>query len=192
MAQYPTELTERRETLVAVLDQGSRRQRQEASHELAAMARAHRELVSEVTDALTRALELPEALTRWECLEALAEVMLEFPDCTLDAFEGAEEALFDEGSASVRLAAFKYLCRYGMRDHESSRRVWPLIRESTQCYHGDPEYRDMLSCLLEFSRGDIAPEVAKDLLDRMSFDAENGSGFARAYSTEICSVLRRD
>ena len=192
MAEEVAYLKERRDQLVMVLGNESRRKRQEASHELAAMARENPEVVSEIAESLIGALELPEAQTRWECLDALSEVALVRPECVTDAFDGAEEALFDDGSASARLAAFRFLCRFGSRDAESSRRAWPLMCESIQCYHGDPEYRDMLICLLEFAQGAIAPEVGDALVGRMSFDAKNGSGYARAYSTEICAVLERD
>ncbi len=181
----------RRDELVALLASRSRLKRQEASHELSAMARADRESMAEVADALVRALELPEAQTRWECLDALSEVVIVDPTCAHEAFEGAEEALFDEVSAAAHLSAFRFLSRYGSLGHKESLRAWPLIREALQCYHGDPEYREMLICLRDFARGEIAPEVGEALAERMSFDAKSGAGFYRAYSAEIVSTLRK-
>lgn len=180
---------EMRDALVLVLESANRRKRQEAAHALAEMSRTHRDVVAEIADVLIAALDHPEALTRWECLEALSEVALEYPERVTDAVEGAEDALFDEDSASTRLAGFKFLCRYGSLGGEVSRQVWPLIREAVQCFHGDPEYRDMLISLLEFAKAPIAPEVGEALTERMGFDAMNGRGLIRAYSKEICSVL---
>lgn len=191
MAQGETIDTARRDELVEQLASRSRSKRQEAAHELAAMARVDAGAMVTIVDDLLRALELPEAQTRWECLDALSEVVLVDPTRAPEAFDGAEEALFDEGAAATHLSAFRFLSRYGSLDPDASERVWPLMREAIQCYHGDPEYREMLICLLHFARGSIAPEVAEALIERMKFDAKNGSGFYRAYSTEICSTLRR-
>ena len=181
---------ERRDELVLLLGGRNRRQRQEAAHELAGIARADSTLVGEVVDDLIAALEVSEAQTRWECLDALSEVVQAFPQCVEGAFDGAEESLFDEGSASARLAAFRFLSLYGSQSPEVSLRAWPLIREAVQCYHGDAEYRDMLICLLGFARGSIAPEVGDSLAECMAYDAKNGTGFYRAYSSEICAAIK--
>lgn len=189
MAQEQAIDVGRRDELVELLHSSRRSTRQEASHELAAMARQDAATMVEVAPALVQALELPEAQTRWECLDALSQIVQVSPQCALDAFEGAEDALFDEGSAAAHLSAFRFLSRYGALGEEESRRAWPLMREALQCYHGDPEYREMLICLLDFARGAIAPEVGEALVERMAFDAKSGRGFYRAYSTEICSML---
>ena len=191
MSDKTAESLKKRDELVAMLKGSNRRQRQDAAHVLSMMAIKHSDVVQEVGDELSKALELPEAQTRWECLDALSTVIVEYPDCAPGAFDGAEEALFDEGSALVRLAAFRFLTRFGALDASSSQRAWPLLREAIQCYHGDPEYREMLICLLDFARGNIAPEVAEDLADRVRFDAKSGSGFYKAYSTEICSIIKK-
>lgn len=181
---------ERRDELVLLLGGRNRRQRQEAAHELAGIARTDPTLIAEVTEDLIAALELPEAQTRWECLDALSEVVPEFPQRVEGAFDGAEESLFDEGSSSACLAAFRFLSLYGSQSAEASLRAWPLIREAVQCYHGDAEYRDMLICLLGFARGSIAPEVGDSLAECMAYDAKNGTGFYRAYSSEICAAIK--
>ncbi len=179
---------EARDELVKKLEGTNRRARQDASHKLAWMARQNRELIVGIAPSLVDALSLPEAQTRWECLDALSEIAEIDPEAVLDAFAGAEESLFDDGSASVRLAAFRFLTRYGAIAPECSAEAWPLISEAVQCYHGDPEYREMLVCLKAFAQGDIDESVRESLISRMSFDAENGRGFIRAYSTEICSI----
>lgn len=179
---------EARDELVKRLEGTSRRQRQEASHKLAEMARRDVNLVVGIADVLIDALSLPEAQTRWECLDALSDIATVDPEAALDAFSGAEDSLFDDGSASVRLAAFRFLTRYGSLAPECSSEAWPLINEAVQCYHGDPEYREMLICLKQFVQGDIGDDVKESLVDRMAFDAKNGRGFMKAYSVEICAL----
>lgn len=184
------ELTvEARDALVRELEGTNRRLRQEASHKLAEMARQDVNLVVGIANTLIDALSLPEAQTRWECLDALSEIAMVNPEAVLDAFAGAEESLFDDGSASVRLAAFRFLTRYGAIADECSIEAWPLISEAVQCYHGDPEYREMLVCLKAFAQGDINDDVKGYLADRMTFDAQNGRGFIRSYSAEICAIV---
>ena len=183
--------TEARDALVQKLEGTNRRQRQEASRALAAMARKNVDLIIEIAPILIDALSLPEAQTRWECLDALSEVAAEDPEMVLDAFGGAEDSLFDDNSASARLAAFRFLTRYGAIAPECAAEAWPLISEAVQCYHGDPEYREMLICLREFAQGELGSEVKDLLAARMSFDAQNGRGFIKAYSSEICSIVAK-
>ena len=112
------------------------------------------------------------------------------PEQLGDAFEGAETALFDEISSTLRYAAFRLLCVWGATSVERSREAWPILDEAIQCYHGDLEYRDMLGCLYEFGRGEIDAEVAEKLALRLKFDAENGKGsYLKARSSEICEML---
>ena len=140
--------------------------------------------------ALIEALDRPEAQTRWEALDALAALATTCPEQLGDAFEGAETALFDEISSTLRYAAFRLLCVWGATSVERSREAWPILDEAIQCYHGDLEYRDMLGCLYEFCQGEIDAEVAEKLALRLKFDAENGKGsYLKARSSEICEML---
>lgn len=183
------EMTEEmRDIMVQQLAGTNRRMRQEAAHLLAIAARQNIEYVMGITDTLIDALTLPEAQTRWECLDILSEIATVEPNKVLDAYDGAEEALFDDLSASVRLSAFRFLCRYGAISPECATRAWTLMSEAIQCYHGDPEYREMLVKLVEFAQGNIGDEVRALLVERMQFDAKNGRGFMKAYSTEICAM----
>ena len=184
------EQLELRDELVEQLMGSNRRIRQEASKGLAAMAHEDIELVSEVSGELIDALELPEAQTRWQCLDALSEIALVNPEVVLEGFDGAENALFDEGSAAVRLSAFRFLARYGMGAPERSSQVWSVLREALQCYHGDPEYREMMVCMLDFARGDLDDSVRDALVSYMSFDAKNGRGTVRRYAIEMCAVAK--
>ena len=178
-----------RDALIEMLEGTNRKLRQESARALAMMAREDVTLLLDKVDVFVEALSLPEAQTRWECLDVLSEVARERPDAVLDAFAGAEESLFDDGSASARLAAFRFLTRYGSIKPECATKAWPLISEAVQCYHGDPEYREMLICLKDFAGGNLGDDVRKQLGERMKFDATTGRGFIRAYSTEICSIV---
>ena len=106
-------------------------------------------------------------------------------DAVADAYDGAEASLFDDGSATVRLAAFVFLCRLGASSAERSDQVWPLIDEAIQCYHGDAEYRDMLAALLGLARGAASDATKAALAARVRFDAESGSGYIKSFSAEI-------
>lgn len=176
--------------LVSDLEGSRRRVRQEASHELAIVAHEDSELMVQHADALIEALYRPEAQTRWEVFDVLSEVAINHADLVGGGFEGAEAALFDETSARLRLAAFRFLARYGMSSPERSDQVWPVMNEAIQCYHGDPEYRDMLLALLDFARGDLSDATREALIARISFDANNGRNYMRAYSAQIVAAAK--
>jgi len=142
-------------------------------------------------DDLMDALDRPEAQTRWEVLSTLAEMAKVDAGRLAGAYEGAESSLFDESSATVRLSAFRFLTSYGMSDPKRSDEVWPLLDEAVQCYHGDPEYHDMLVCLLDFAKGNISDMSSAALVARVSFDAENGRSYIKAFSAEIMDAAKR-
>lgn len=177
--------------LVEALSGANRRRRQDSSHELALIAVQDAQAMLPYVDALVDALYRPEAQTRWEVLAALSEVALIDAELVADAYDGAEASLFDEDSAIVRLAAFRFLVRLGKSSPARSDQVWQVMDESIQCYHGDPEYRDMLVALGEFARGDLSDVTRKALLDRVGFDAENGRGYIRIMSTEIVAAAQQ-
>ena len=177
---------------VADLGERLRRRRQDAAHMLALSAQQEggAELLIPHVDALVEALEVKEAQTRWEVLTALAQLALVDAALVEDAFEGAEDSLFDEDSAIARLAAFRFLVRLGISSPERSERVWKLLDEAIQCYHGDPEYRAMLVALLEFAAGDLSDDARAALIARVGFDAQNASGELKAMSSEIVAVAK--
>ena len=167
--------------LVQELGCPTRRIRQFAARVLHLLAERDPQRVVPCVPALIEALDRPEAQTRWEALDALAALATTCPEQLGDAFEGAETALFDEISSTLRYAAFRLLCVWGATSVERSREAWPILDEAIQCYHGDLEYRDMLGCLYEF---------AEKLALRLKFDAENGKGsYLKARSSEICEML---
>lgn len=176
--------------LVSALAGARRRSRQEAAHQLALVAHedAHELLphVDELIDALYR----PEAQTRWEIFDVLGEIALIDPDAVAEGYDGAEASLFDEGSATVRLGAFRFLCRLGASSPERSDATWPILDEAVQCYHGNPEYHDMLIAMLELANGDLSDATRDALVARVTFDAENGQSYTKGYSAQIIAAAK--
>ncbi len=178
--------------VVEDLSSSSRRTRQFSARVVALLAQREPEMlvpyISDMIDALYR----PEAQTRWEILEALTALVPSHAKEVGAAYEGAETALFDELSATLRLSAFRMLAAWGATERGRSKKVWPILDEAIQCYHGDLEYRDMLGCLHEFAQGKISGDVAKELAGRLQFDAENGKGaYLKARSSEIYNMLSK-
>ena len=171
--------------LVEELAGSSRRRRQEVAHKIATVAHADASMVMPFVGSLMDALERPEAQTRWEVLDALTALVDEHAEEVAPAFEAAETALFDEDSAPVRLAGFVFLCHFGATSEERSDQVWPLLDEAIQCYHGDPEYRDMLVALLAFVQGAASAATKAALAERLKFDAENGASYVKSFSAQI-------
>ena len=167
------------------LENPNRRRRQESAHAISEIAEKDPELVLSLLDPIKESLFRPEAQTRWECLDALSKIAQAHPDEVADAYDGAENSLFDEDSAAVRLSAFRFLALYGSTSPEASDKVWPLLDEAIQCYHGDPEYRNMLMALADFAAGSISEATRGALSDRMAFDAKSGRGYIRTFANDI-------
>lgn len=128
--------------------------------------------ISNVIDALSR----PENQTRWLALDTITLLVSEESRKCEKVIEPAEVALFDEGSGFLRLSAYRFLCEFGKTSATRSKKVWSLIDEATQCYHGDPEFFDMLKCLIDFSAGDLDKQVKKELVKLMTYDATFSKG----------------
>ncbi len=176
--------------LVEELAGSSRRRRQEVAHKIATVAHTDASMVTPFVGSLMDALERPEAQTRWEVLDALTALVDEHAEEVAPAFEAAETALFDEDSAPVRLAGFVFLCRFGATSEERSDQVWPLLDEAIQCYHGDPEYRDMLVALLAFVQSAASAATKAALAERLKFDAENGASYVKSFSVQIIQACK--
>lgn len=173
------------------LESTSRRERQNSAAILAEVARMDVGLVVPYGNELVEALERPEAQTRWESLDALTEVCAKDSRVCDKALTGAENALYDEDSGPLRLAAMRFLCTLGATTENRSEKVWPLVDEGIQCYHGDVEFNEMLLALIDFSAGKLAPSVKKELATRMKFDAENGKGTLGKRATQIQKNLSK-
>ncbi|AEB06556.1 hypothetical protein Corgl_0438 [Coriobacterium glomerans PW2] len=178
--------------LIEDLSSASRRSRQFSARVVALLSARDPGMVAPFAAELIDALYRPEAQTRWEILDALTSLV---PVCAKEvgsAFDGAEAALFDELSPALRLSAFRLLTTWGATDRGRSKKVWPMLDEAIQCYHGDLEYRDMLGCLYVFASGKITGSVAEELAGRIQFDAENGKGsYLKARSREIYDMLSK-
>ena len=177
-------------SLVADLSGSSRKARQDAAAALAQAAKMKPEKLTPHIDAFIDALNRPEAQTRWECLDVLTELVpLESRACD-KALPEAEVALFDEENGFVRMAATRFLCRLGATTENRSEKVWPLLDEAIQCYHGNYEYQDMLIAIIGFSEGKLSKSVKKGLKERVTFDAENGKGPLQRRSQQIIDNLK--
>lgn len=191
--QQVKEAVASRDVLAALVEDlagHSRRKRQLAAHVVALVAERQPELLDDYVGDLLDALERPEAQTRWEVLDALTFLVPGHAKEIGGAYDAAEDALFDEDSATLRLSAFRLLTTWGSTERRRSEKVWPILDEAIQCYHGDMEYRDMLGCLYAFAIGKIDGRVAGELAGRIQFDAENGKGaYLRARSSEIYDLL---
>ena len=178
------------QALIEDLSNARRRRRQFAARVVSLLAHRDPDLVVPYIAELIDALYRPEAQTRWEVLDALVCLLPEHADELDEAFEGAEAALFDELSSTLRLSAFNLLTAWGKSSQERSAKAWSVIDEAIQCYHGDLEYRDMLGYLRAFADGDISEAVASELAGRLQFDAQNGKGsYLKARSSEIYDAL---
>ncbi|MDM8288964.1 hypothetical protein QUW41_06550 [Slackia piriformis] len=178
------------EKLFENLEGSSRRTRQLSASVLAVIARENPELVADRANAFVDALNRPEAQTRWECLDALTELVAVDSRACDKAIPGAETALFDEESGPARLAAMRFLCRLGSTTENRSEKVWPLIDEAIQCYHGDFEFQDMLVAVTGFSEGKLADAVKEALAGRMAFDASNGKGVLKRRAAQILENVK--
>lgn len=176
--------------LVGVLSGPSRRERQSAASELAALSKDNVERLATFSGAFIDALNRPEAQTRWECLDILTG-LVDYDSRACDrALAGAETALFDEESGPVRLSALRFLCKLGATTENRSERVWPLVEEAIQCYHGDFEFQDMLIAIIEFSSGKLSSGVQQQLVNRMSFDASNAKGALKRRAQQILDNIQ--
>ena len=176
-------------SLVESLAVSARRDRQIAASAVFQVAKSDPEKLVPSIDALIDALNRPEAQTRWEVLETLTILVGHDARTCGKALPEVEASLFDEESGPVRLGAMRFLCKYGATTANRSEKVWPLIDEGIQCYHGDLEFNDMLSALVEFSNGKLSDNVKQELENRMSFDATNGKGTLKKRAQQIIENL---
>ena len=175
--------------LVQTLETGQRRERQHAATAVYGIALEDPQKLVEHIDVFIDALNRPEAQTRWEILETLTILVDYDSRGCFKALPEAETSLFDEESGPVRLGAMRFLCKLGATTANRSEKVWPLIDEAIQCYHGDLEFNDMLVALIEFSKGKLSPDVKKSFADRMSFDAQNARGTLKKRAITIMENL---
>jgi hypothetical protein len=177
--------------LVENLSTEARRIRQFSAAAIGVISESDPEILVVHIPPIVDALHRPEAQTRWESLEVLTRVVSYDPTACDEAVLGAEGSLYDEESGTARLAAVRFLCAYGALDAKRSARVWPLLDEAIQCYHGDPEFQDMLISVISFAGGKIGKDVRSSLASRMDFDAANGRGALKRRATQIVELCKK-
>lgn len=179
------------EQLAQDIAEGSRMRRQKAASTIGLIALKDASLLLPYTDDITSGLTKPEAQTRWEVLHAIDLMGKAGQRYGEDVLAAAEDALYDETNGVVREAAFHFFCGYGSASVENSEKVWTQIDEAIQCYHGNPEFNDMLTQLVAFAESDIAFSTSAALAQRMKFDSENGSGTLRMRSEQIVNAHKK-
>ncbi|MDR2957612.1 MAG: hypothetical protein LBU61_05475 [Coriobacteriales bacterium] len=176
--------------LIDNLAGGERRLRQFSAGAVAVVSEKQPELLAPYIRQIADALHRPEAQTRYESLEALARIVAFDPESADDAIVGAEASLYDEENGPARLGAVRFLSAYGALDAKRSQKVWPYIDEAIQCYHGDPEFQDMLIAVIGFASGRPAKQVREALAARMRFDAENAKGPLQRRAIQIIELCK--
>lgn len=177
--------------LVENLALEQRRVRQFSAATLNVISEMEPQLLVDFVEQIIDALYRPEAQTRWECLEVLSNVVPIAPELCDSAIAGTETSLYDEESGVARLAAMRFVCIYGALDVTRADKVWPLIDEAIQCYHGDPEFQDMLISVSGFASGNIGAAVKKKLGARMDFDAKNARGQLKRRAEFIVGLCKK-
>ena len=174
---------------VAMLQDGKRRDRQNASMAIVQIARKDASRVVPFADAIAQGAQVEEARTRWQCLDALTACIDGYPEECAAYIPVAEDNLFDDESGAVHYAALHFITKIGSVSTELSKQVWPLIDEAMQMYHGDEEYDDMLDAIAEFASCDIDPEVKAGLAKRVAFDAANNKGILQKRAKRILDIV---
>lgn len=179
------------EQVMELLSGSKRSSRQYAATVCVLVALEAPDALKPYADDVADALNRPEGQTRWEALNALNLLGKAGQRYGDDVLASAEDALYDESSGIVREAAFRFLCGYGSARKENSDKIWPLIDEAIQCYHGNPEFNDMLTSLAEFAEGKISKKTAAALAERMKFDSTNASGTLRMRAEQIVKACTK-
>lgn len=178
-------------TLVENLSGRDRKARQMSAHVIAELARIRPEAIAPFVDDLIDAIERPEAQTRWEVLDALTSLASVDPETAAKAYDGAETSLFDEESGLLRVTAFRYFTTMGIQPGWSTR-VWPLLDEALQCYHGDQEFPGMLDAIAAFAQEPTTDaSVRAALAERMKFDAQSSKGALSNRARQIIEICRK-
>ena len=180
-------------SVVDALAGEDRRARQAAASVVHEIALDEPALLKPFAPQLADALHRPESQTRWEVLGTF-EMLVPIDARLIDkALAGAETALHDEESGVVRLAAFRLLTSYGATTAHRSDRVWPLVDDAIRCYHGDPEFPQMLAGVFRMVSGGASDDVRTAAAERMAFDSEFGKGLLKRRATSIvqCAPKRR-
>jgi hypothetical protein len=178
---------------IAALSGDDRRLRQYAASVVHEVSERDPALLKPFAEELADALHRPESQTRWEVLGTFENLVPVDARLVDKALGGAETALHDEESGTVRLAAFRLLTTYGATTAHRSERIWPLIAEAIRCYHGDDQFPAMLSGVHRMVSGNASDEVKIAAAEIMAFDAEFGKGLLKRRASQIvaCAPKKR-
>lgn len=179
------------EQLAQDIAEAGRLRRQKAASTIALIAQQDASVLLPFADDIASGLTKPEAQTRWEVLHTLDYMGKAGQRYGEEVLAAAEDALYDEMNGVVREAAFHFFCGYGSASVENSEKVWTQIDEAIQCYHGNPEFKEMLTQLVAFAESDISLTTSSALAQRMKFDAESGSGTLRMRSEQIVNAHKK-
>lgn len=179
------------EALIESLGDSSRRIRQFSASTIRQISELKPEVLVGKEEELVDALYRPEAQTRWEILETLVRLTKVDQENAGLAFDAVQDALYDLDSGTVRLNAFIYFVHLGTLSEEWSDKVWPLLDETIQCYHGDNEFPEMLTALCHFTQGKISDKTREALIERLTFDAEQGKGYIKRQARVIIEELQK-
>lgn len=171
--------------VVEALSGDDRRLRQLAASAVHEVAVHDAERLKPFSEEMADALNRPESQTRWEVLGAFEKLVAVDARLVDKALDGAETALHDEESGTVRLAAFRMMTAYGATTAKRSERVWPLVSEAIRCYHGDAEFLSMLSGVYRMVCCNASDEVKSAAAEIMRFDAENAKGLLKKRAARI-------
>jgi hypothetical protein len=177
------------EALIETIGNGSRRQRQVAAESLNKAASDDVSTLVPYAKDIIAALDVPEGKTRWNLIEVLTKMI----PCGVKQIDKAipdiENSIYDDENGMARLTAFVFMCTYGAESRAHSKKVWPIIKESFQVCHGDPEFNDMLNSLASFASGKIGQTVKVELKDLLKFDAEANKGVVAKKAAKIIESL---
>lgn len=168
----------------------NRRARQLAAHELAQLVETNPEQLAPYIVNFVDGLSRPEAQTRWELFHVLSKLVYRDPDACKPAVAEAEASMLDEESPKLRLEAYRFLAAYGATSPEASDKIWPLLEATLQCYHGSPEFREMLQATVDFCQGNLSKKTKEAVLHQAEFDAESSTTpFIKKYAQKIIHAL---
>lgn len=181
------------EGLVALLSGPNRKDRQNSAHTIALVAREEPRALVPHVDQLIEAIARPEAQTRWEVLDALSAVALVEPELVEGAMEGAEDALYDEESGMLRCTAFRFMSKLASTSPQRAARIWPLLDEALQCFHGDPEFAGMLDAVVDLiQNGKVDQATREAVAGRMAFDAQAGKSPLTSRAQRIVDLCKEE
>jgi len=178
-----------RRELADALGAPTRALREYASDVLQQVASQNCDLLLKSSAEIIDALDRPESFTRYNILLVLDCFIPHHAPVVSKALYQLEDCLYDEDSKIVRLEAFEVLCHFGATTEARSKTVWGYLSEALRCYHGDPEYMQMLNYLTDMLQtGKVSESVKEGVVRLFIFDAEQGKGMLQRRAQQIIAL----